>query len=254
MGSGTLQRELHSLAVLFGTLLACILLLPTAEVHAQPPQLILTTEQAPPLNLSDDDGKTVHGMVADKIHEMMRRAHVDYKIEMYAWNRALELARHQTDTCVFSTTRIPERETWFKWIGPVANGEWVIFGAPDKRGKIDKLEQLKDARIGGYLANAPARFLNDNGYQIVLSNSDDITVKNMLLDHLDYWVSSKKAGMLLIAKNNADSQIVPLFSFRTVQYYLACNINTDDQLIAKLRSALTTIIADGTSEKIEAKY
>jgi polar amino acid transport system substrate-binding protein len=254
MGSGTLLRKFHSRALLFSACIACLFLSPAVEVRAQSPLLLLTTEQSPPLNLLDDDGKTVRGLVADKIEEMMRRSHINYKIEMYAWNRALELARHQDNTCVFSTTRTAERETWFKWVGPVASGEWLLLGSPDKLGKITKLDQLKDARIGGYLGNAPARFLNDNGYQVVLSNSDDITVKNLILGHLDYWVSSKRAALLLIAKNNADGRVVPLFSFRTIQYYLACNPNTEDQLIRHLRVALAAIIADGTSEKIEAKY
>lgn len=224
------------------------------DARAQTVQLRLTTEDAPPFNMSDDGGKTVYGQVADKIHELMRRAGISYQVELLGWQRALAAARILPNNCVFTTARIAERETWFKWIGPVASSEWILWGAPDKLGRIERLEQAKTARIGSYHGDAVARYLNENGYYVVLSSGDEVALKNLLLGRLDYWASSRVVGTALIARNNARDKVVPLFAFKSIEYYLACNPATPDQVVEELREALRKINADGTAARIEQKY
>jgi polar amino acid transport system substrate-binding protein len=222
--------------------------------HAETTVLQLTTEQLPPLNMSDDDGKTVHGVAADRVHELMRRTGIGYNVQMMSWNRAIELARRQSDTCAFSTVRTSEREASFKWVGPLAKGDWVLFGPKNKVGKVTSLEQIKGARIGGYLGDAAGRYLSDSGYEVVVSYSDEATLKNLLAGRLDYWVSTRKAAQAMVARHHADMQVAELFHIRSVDYYLACNLRTNDAVISSLRAALKQISSDGTFDRIEAKY
>jgi len=225
-----------------------------AQARAQSAHLYITTEQLPPLNMSDDNGKTVRGIATERVQELMRRAGVDYKLELMAWNRAIEMARRQADTCVYSTARTSEREASFKWLGPIAKGEWVMFGPPDKQGKVTALEQVKGARIGGYLGDAAAHHLEDMGYPVVESYSDDVTLKNLLAGRLDYWVSSRRAAYSIIADAHAEGRVVPLFHVKSVDYYLACNTQVGDDVLNNLRAALKQMMADGSFDKIESKY
>lgn len=221
---------------------------------AETPFLQLTTEQLAPLNMSDDNGKTIRGVAADKVHELTRRSGIESSMQLMSWNRAIELAKRQSDTCVFAAARTPEREANFKWVGPIARGDWALFGPAEKVGRITGLEQVRGARIGGYLGDAAGRYLEDFGYRVVVSYSDDVTVKNLLAGRLDYWVSSRKAAHAMIAENHAEGRLAELFHIRSVDYYLACNLQTSDSVINSLRVALKQIISDGTFEKIEAKY
>lgn len=222
--------------------------------NAQTPRLLLTTESYPPLNFLAEDGTTIRGIVPDKVREIMHRTHTTYQMDLMAWNRALELARTRSDTCVFSAARTPEREALFKWVGPLSSGEWVLLGTPDKQGKLNNLEQAKDASIGSYLGDAAGRYLSDKGYNVVFSYNDDITLKNLLAGRLDYWVANKRGAIKRIAESNATGRIVPLLSFRTVQFYLACNVGVDDALISSMRAALNGMTSDGFNERIDAKY
>lgn len=225
-----------------------------SPVQAQSAHLYITTEQLPPLNMSDDNGKTVRGIATERVQELMRRAGVDYKLELMAWNRAIEMAKRQPDTCVFSTARTPEREASFKWLGPIAKGEWVMFGPVDKQGKITTLEQVKGTRIGGYLGDAAAHYMEDQGYPVVESYSDDVTLKNLLAGRLDYWVSSRRAAYAIIADAHAEGRVVPLFHVKSVDYYLACNTQVGDEVLNNLRAALKQMVSDGSFDKIENKY
>ena len=245
---GRLLHRFSCAAVVFAACAAA----PVSQ--AQATHLYLTTEQLPPLNMSDDNGKTLRGISTERVQELMHRAGVDAKMELMAWNRALELARHQADTCVFSTVRTPDREASFKWLGPIAKGEWVMFGPPDKLGKITSLEQVKGARIGGYLGDAAAHYLEDLGYPVVESYSDDATLKNLLAGRLDYWISSRRAGLAIIGGAHADGRVVTLFRLKAVEYYLACNNQVSEEVMNSLRAALKQMMGDGSFDKVEAKY
>jgi len=244
----------RSVAVAIVLSLPFLIALRPGNAQAQATVLQLTTEQLPPLNMSDDNGKTVYGAAADKVHELMRRSGIGNTMQMMSWNRAIELARRQADTCAFATVRTPEREANFKWIGPIAKGDWVLFGPRDKVGKVTNLDQIKGKRIGGYLGDAAGRYLNDIGYEVVVSYSDEATIKNLLAGRLDYWVSTRKGAQTMIAQHQAEAQIAELLHIRSVDYYLACNLQTNDAVINNLRIALKQITSDGTVDRIDAKY
>jgi polar amino acid transport system substrate-binding protein len=232
----------------------CLMLFPTFNVYSQEKELLITTEDAIPLSMSKDNGKTIYGLSADKVHELLHRSHINYQMQSMSWNRAIELARTQSNTCVFSTARTDDREAHFKWIGPIAKGDWVMVGTSDKLGKITQLEQVKASHIGVYMGDAMGEYLTKRGYHITTSYDDDITIKNLVVGRLDYWASDSNEAAAIIANTNLKYKLSILFTFASSDYYLACNPNVGDDVIAMLREKLTEIKADGTAAKIEAKY
>lgn len=238
--------------------LRCVLLISltigAGSAHSQKTQLLITTEPSSPYKMSTDDGKTVFGLTADKIHEVMRRTQIPYQMEMMSWNRAIELARTQPNTCVYETARTPDREARFKWIGPISKGDWGIYGSADKLGKVTRLADIKDATIGGYLGDALGEYLTAHGYHVVNSYDDEITLRNLLKGRLDYWASDTSQPPDMITKNQAQKKITLLFTFGTYEYFLACNPKTNDAWIDAIRVKLKEIHDDGTDAKIDAKY
>lgn len=224
------------------------------NVHGQQKTLIITTEASNRFQMSTDDGKTIYGITADKIHELMRRSHIPYHMQMMSWKRAYELARTQPDTCVYETARTAEREASFKWLGPISKGEWGIYGSPDKLGKIMQLSQIKDASIGGYLGDALGQYLTKHGYHVINSYADDITLKNLLLGRLDYWTSDIAQAPSMIAAIHGKDKVALLFTYGSSEYYLACNPQVSDVWLDTMRTKLKEIRADGTEARIAAKY
>lgn len=214
----------------------------------------ITTEYLYPLNIADKDGGAIYGQSADKVHELFKRSQLPYQMKMMSWNRALELARKNVDTCVFSTARIKERETSFQWIGPIATGNWAIFGNPDKLGKVTRLEEIKQSKIGTEVGNVSVAYLSEKGFQVITSNESSTTFKNVALGRIDYAAAGDTHGKKIILENQLEDKVVMLFNFNSSDYYLACNKNMDAATIALLNSKLREIKADGSFKNIDSKY
>src|ERR1041385_8131252 len=94
-----------------------------AGVSTSGAALTLTTEEYPPFNMTDPQTGRPTGVAVDKVVEMIHRANEPFTITSYPWARAYQMALKGDDTCVFSTSRTPERENLFTWIGPLARSD-----------------------------------------------------------------------------------------------------------------------------------
>ena len=94
--------------------------------------LHLVTENYPPFNMSIDGADSakeskIIGISTEIIQELFKRAKIKYTIQLYPWKRAYWMAKNKANHGVYSTTRTPERENLFKWVGPLGENHWVFF-------------------------------------------------------------------------------------------------------------------------------
>ncbi len=226
----------------------------TAHHTTSPRSIKITTEYLFPLNMIENGSSMVYGQSADKVHELFKRGKIAYEIKIMSWNRAIELAKQNQDTCVFSTAKIKEREDWFHWIGPIATGNWSIFGHPSKLGKVNRLEEIKQETIGTEVGNVSVAYLAERGHQVVTSNESTTTFKNLALGRIDYAAAGDSHGAKIIADNQLQDKVVKLFNFNSSDYYLACNKHMDTATISLLNSKLKEMKTDGSFKAIDAKY
>ena len=164
----------------------------------------ITTEFNYPYNFLDKDTGAISGRAADKVHEIFKRSQIPYRMQIMSWNRAFEMARGNADTCVFSTSRSGEREPLFQWIGPIAVGHWAMFGSPDKLGKITKLEDIKQSRIGTQFGTIGVAYLSERHFQVVTSTESITTFKNVAVVFLICGVGSI-LGLIPLADIKSES-------------------------------------------------
>src|SRR4051812_7752999 len=103
-----------------------------------PPRLTLTTETSAPYSMLD--GERVVGISTDTVRGMLDRAGIGYDIALLPWKRAYLSAVERSDGCVYTAARTPEREHQFKWIGPIAEAEWVLMARADRKLVLHNLE------------------------------------------------------------------------------------------------------------------
>lgn len=226
----------------------------SSSAQTNPPTIYLTTEYLYPLNIVDKDGAHIYGQSADKLHELFKRSELPYQMNIMSWSRAFKLARRNPNTCVFSTARIKERESWFHWIGPIASGNWAVFGSPEKLGKVTRLEDIKNASIGTEEGNVSVSYLSERGFNIVTSIESSTTFKNVALGRIDYATAGDTHGKKIIAENQLEGKVVFLFNYQSSDYYLACHPKMRAETIALLNAKLREMKADGTYKNIDLKY
>lgn len=143
--------------------LACGLSLARAE------PLVLLTENLPPFNMSvagtnyaRDDGVT--GISSDILRAVCERAQVQcQQILRFPWQRVYQQTLDDAGYGLFSTARNAEREGLFKWVGPIASNEWVLFSKGGSSIQLNSLDDARRYRIGGYKGDAKTQFLLDRG-------------------------------------------------------------------------------------------
>jgi ABC-type amino acid transport substrate-binding protein len=157
----------HCLSQIFSklVLLTCLTL---ASPFALAQTIQLKTENYPPFNMSGEQDSII-GVSTEIVEELFKRAEIDYELELLPWQRAFSMALEEANTAVFSTTRTEERESKFKWVGPIAENNWVFLAKASRSLSVSNLEEAKSLRVGGYQGDAIALFLADQGFDLDLA-------------------------------------------------------------------------------------
>lgn len=225
-----------------------------STTFAQAQTLVLATEEYPPFNMTNQKTNEITGISTDKVIELMRRADEKYNLKVYSWSRAFMMGQKEANTCVYSTTRTPERETLFKWVGPLVKNNWVVFAKVGDTRKPKTLEDLRPYVMGTYRNDAVERFLKLEGFKVDTANYDADNPKKLLYGRFDFWATGELLGLEILREQGLKNQVVPLFTFSQTEMYLACNPDMAQTHIDKLNQILKEMEKDGTSAAIERKY
>ncbi|HEX8594656.1 MAG TPA: ABC transporter substrate-binding protein [Pseudomonas sp.] len=224
-----------------------------------PTSIVLLTENFPPFNMAID-GKNfaqesnIDGIAAEVVRETFRRAGIDYSMTLrFPWERIYKLALEKPGYGVFSTTRLPEREKLFKWVGPIGSYDWIMLARADSPIKLTSLEQAKAYRIGAYKGDAIGERLAAQGLNPILVLRDRDNVKKLATGQIDVWAVGDPVGRYL-AKLEGVTGLKTVLKFNSAQLYLALNKSTPDEVVARLQTTLDGMRAEGWVDSILARY
>jgi polar amino acid transport system substrate-binding protein len=224
----------------------------SAALAAPRPHLFIATEISPPSVMLD--GGQIVGFTTEKVRQIMTRAGIDYDIEILPFKRAMLLSQTRGDVCLYSLTRLPEREALFKWIGPTHESDWTLFGRAGRNYQVRTLEDARKYRIGAYFGDVRGETLSAQGYLVDTVRERLSNPRKLLVDRIDLWASSLQMGGSIVAANGWAGQIVPVLTFKRTELFLACNVALPDALVAKMNAALRAMNSEGVSAAIERKY
>lgn len=227
------------------------------SLNAQAQDIRLTTEHYPPYNIDlslNDSGRTgIGGFSTEIVREMMRRSGYFYKFDLLSWKRAYASAQEEENTGVFSTTRTESREKLFKWVGPIANNNYVLLARSDSNIVINNVEDVKNYTVGAYRGSAAVALLKKVGIKPELVRSDHLNVLKLNRKRIDLWISGNLYGPYL-AKQYGVADLKEVFTMREAQMYVAFNLQTDDSIVDKLNKTLKAMRDQGFISKVSEKY
>jgi polar amino acid transport system substrate-binding protein len=227
--------------------------------------LTYITEQFPPYNYQED-GK-LQGISVDLLEKAWERMGVDLNrsvIQLLPWKEGYQETLNKTNTVLFSTARLPQREQLFKWAGPIGPIRNVLLAKKDKNISITAPKDLKKYRIGAINDDSAVQMLLDSGVKkedLVLGSASSPIIEMLQNGSIDAWAYGDVAGTWLIQKAGANSSDFKVaYEFGQTDYYYAFNKATPDSLVQSFQQALDYVknnkSDDGISdyERILSRY
>ncbi len=175
---------------------------------------------------------------------------------MVPWARGYMLALNQPNVALFSTTRLPQREKSFKWVGPIYSQTWGFYGKIGSGIKINSLEEAKSVvRIGTYHKDAKEQYLQAQGFRnLVSANRNLSNIRHLMDDSIDLWISSDFNMPFLARQAGIEPDKLELvFAFKKVRNYIAFSVQTPDVLVHQWQQTLDAIKRDGTYNRLNSK-
>ncbi|MCX7290894.1 MULTISPECIES: substrate-binding periplasmic protein [Janthinobacterium] len=222
-------------------LLAVVALMPALAAAAD---VRVVGEHLPPSSMME--GNVVVGRETLKVREIMARAGLSYGIELLPWKRAYAQALREADTCIFSTTRTQEREAQFRWIGPLNEAEWVLYGLAERHLALRTLDDARGLVIGTVLGDARDDYLRQRGLSVAPVTQEWLNPQKLLLGRIDLWAVGMAVGSKPFAGKQWEGKVVPLLTFNRVQTYLACNKQLPEAQVAAMQRAAAAMRRDGS--------
>lgn len=218
-------------------------------------QLALYTEEYPPINYSAE-GKP-SGIGTAIVAEIMRRAGITTTVAVVPWARGYRTVQTTPNTGLFVTSRTPQRETMFHWVGPLVRTQGMLYarrsaqisiGSLADAAKLGQVAVPRDWYLQQLLENAGLKNLYPvvtpvNAFQMLQSGRvslaaiDDVnlhsTVKELGLDAADFVAVHRVAESL---------------------NYLALSPGTPEHVVQAATRAFESMKADGTLSQLYRRW
>ncbi|MFZ7127550.1 MAG: substrate-binding periplasmic protein [Desulfobacterales bacterium] len=219
------------------------------------PAIQIYTEDSPPGNYLKD-GKPA-GLAVDVVREILKRLRRPDTITVVPWSRGYQLAQNAPNVAIFATTRLEQRESRFHWVGPLYHQKWGFYGRKGSGIRIRSLEEArKIRRIGTYLRDAKAEYLESQGFEHLLSANHNISnIRHLMRGDIDLWVSSDFNMPYQARQAGFDpGELELVFAFRDVSNYIAFSLGTPLSVVLDFQRCLDEIKSDGTYQRIVDNY
>ncbi|WP_311272310.1 MULTISPECIES: transporter substrate-binding domain-containing protein [unclassified Rhizobium] len=228
------------------TLLA--LLLFAAALPASAERLHISTENYPPYNVRDSQGRP-SGVYMDQLKIIFERSGIEYQADILPWARALALAQSEPMHCVAAAARTPARQPLFKWVFPLHTDRNILVARKDHSLQINSLEDAKAYVVGTQRTDYTESVLKSLDFKrIDLSADFDTTLIKLAAGRIDLMPMSESSLNKL-----APGEFVEVAVLTHQSLGMACNLSVPDPLIAKMQHVLNGIISDGTQRQIFEK-
>lgn len=217
-------------------------------------ELRLYLQEFPPYTHSDKKTGEVHGILTEKVAEIMKRSGENYHFISTSLARGLNAVQQEEHACLFGFRRTPERESAYKWVGPLISDNWVLYGRKAATHTLRHFDDSKAYLIGSYKNAATGLQLAEQGYRINFASQDSDNPGLLVKGRIDYWIVSELHGLELARSQGLEHEIVKVLKYRHIDLYMLCHQKMDKARIEQFNKINKDIDNDGTMDKLIRKY
>ena len=229
--------------------------------QARAETLKVLTEEFPPYNYTEN--AKITGFSTEVVQAVLREVKIQGEFQSMPWARAYETAQGADNVLIYSIGRTPQREKLFKWVGVIAPTQYYLFSLPQRKLKLDRLDQARSFQIATVNEDVGEQFLMAKGFakgvNLQSSVKYELNYEKLKAGRVDLWIMTELVAVYLArqagdvpSKSLARSFAIP--DLGSDGYYMAFGINTPDALVERLRKGLATIKHNGTYEALKKKW
>lgn len=228
-------------------MLALLTLLHATHSTAEP-EVLFVTENLPPLQYLDNN--KLSGEYFEIVQNLMLASGLEQApVEVYPWARAYKMAQERKNTFIFSIVRTPEREDKFIWVKKLGTDVFGFYGRkPISQYQVNSMEDAKNwltvvLRQDLIYETLTAQGFEERRHLIVSSNLNSV-FKIFFSGRADFLVTNKPLFKSIAEQLNQDPRnwdVVWTVPELAQGYYLAAQLDTNPEIIARLMAAAKTI-------------
>ncbi len=201
------------------------------------------TEEFPPFNFHENN--ISRGLAVDLLSAITREAGAEVPasvVHIVPLNEGLATVRNTTGSVIFSIARTPAREDQYRWIGPFASYNIVLFSRRSDNITISSGDDLSDYTIGAVTSDVSVDRLIDLGVspENIITDPDPLELIR-LLDNgtIDLFTSGDIAGNYFITLMNATPESYRIvYRMDSIPLYYGFNKDTPDEIVTAFEAAL----------------
>ncbi len=238
-------------------LFSCVLVIGVSQALAKEGALTIITENWPPYNY-EENGE-VKGFSTEIVQAIIKKLNLSYEVQLLPGARGEKLLDEGSHVMNFSLFRTSERETRYKWIGPIAEDAIYFYKKKGNPLEIATLEDAKNVkRVACRHKGLVLSVLQKEGFtNLDLTTKPKRIVRKVAMGIVDLSVSETPLGVrywLTKAKLPTDSLEQTPVKLVEFPLYIACTKDIPDQVIQQWQDALEQIKASATYTRIYNKY
>jgi len=218
----------------------------------------IVTEEWAPYNYSKDGGLT--GFSVEIVRAIAQQLDADIDMQLLPSMRAKASLEGNRRTMLITMLRTPERETKYKWIGPLGDGAIYFY---KRKGSPIEVATLEDARkvrsICSRYGGVTTAKLQAAGFTNIEAGATDgqAVYKMLMLGRCDLAVSDSPLGVIHLMKqigHAPDAVVQTPVKLVASPLYIACSKDISDAEIARWQAALDGLKSSGAFQAILKKY
>lgn len=211
--------------------------------------LTFYTEQLPPYSYLENG--TLRGISVDLLEAVTAKMGTPVsraQVHLVPWTEGYQAALTGNNTVLFSTARLPERESSFKWAGPVSTERKVLFARPDRGLVVNSIADLRGLRIGVIRDDVVMQELlaaGVNQSQLVQETNASALVEKLRSGEIDLWGYPETPGGYVSRQvTGTYDAFQVVYAFPVVSSYYAFTRDVPDATVQSFQQALDTLKND----------
>ena len=230
----------------------------SAIIHAQ--KITILTEHLAPFQIVS--GETIGGISTEIINATLKEANYEYQISAYPWSISFNRAKREKNTCIYSLSRIPDREPFFNWVGHIISSTVSLHSLASKNIIITELNDAKKYKIAVIREDVTHHFLLSKGFienenLYVMDNYDSLLkLLEIPSRNIDLVVINDDLIYNRVKSTEAASKYKNVYNMKdlTLNFYFACSLNTEKDIVDKLKATMKKLEQQGNFAVIRKKW